>query len=178
MTKLCGSCSESKPLESFPRDYRYQDGRTAAACKTCAARRTAKWKAANPDAYRESVRKRDPQLLRAAQKRWRDKNVEGERQRVAEYQRANPARCAATAGQRRAARAKAVPRWANRFFIGEAYDLARKRSEVTGVKHVVDHLVPLQSPLVCGLHVEHNLRVIPEAINARKGNRWWPDMPE
>jgi hypothetical protein len=30
--------------------------------------------------------------------------------------------------------------------------------------------VPLQSPVVCGLHVEHNLRVVPRRENIRKGN--------
>ena len=71
-----------------------------------------------------------------------------------------------------------VPAWANRFYIAEAYRLARIRTAATGIKHVVDHIVPLQSPLVCGLHVEANLQVIPESINASKGNRWWKDMPE
>jgi 5-methylcytosine-specific restriction endonuclease McrA len=45
------------------------------------------------------------------------------------------------------------------------------------VKHEVDHIVPLKSPLVCGLHVEHNLQVIPATQNRRKHNRVWPDMP-
>ena len=41
----------------------------------------------------------------------------------------------------------------------------------------VDHIVPLQSPLVCGLHVHDNLRVILAVDNASKANRHWPDMP-
>jgi len=30
---------------------------------------------------------------------------------------------------------------------------------------------------VCGLHVEHNLQVIPRSVNQSKNNRRWPDMP-
>ena len=41
---------------------------------------------------------------------------------------------------------------------------------------VIDHLVPLNSEKVCGLHVQDNLRCISEQINMKKGNRYWPDM--
>jgi len=41
----------------------------------------------------------------------------------------------------------------------------------------VDHIVPLKSPLVSGLHTEANLRLLPGAENRSKHNRFWPDMP-
>ncbi len=78
--------------------------------------------------------------------------------------------------RRTAQKLLAVPAWANKFFISEAYHLAKLRTEITGFKWHVDHIVPLQSDLVCGLHVEHNLRVIPARDNLTKNNRWWPDM--
>lgn len=34
----------------------------------------------------------------------------------------------------------------------------------------------MNSKIVCGLHVEHNLQVVPAAYNMLKGNRIWPDM--
>ena len=70
-----------------------------------------------------------------------------------------------------------MPAWANRELIAEKYRMARKVSNQTGIKHHVDHIVPMISQFVCGLHVEHNLQVVPAAYNVSKKNRYWPDMP-
>lgn len=85
-------------------------------------------------------------------------------------------RCSQAAA-RRAVTKKATPAWANDFFITEAYRLAKLRTKMLGYPWHVDHIVPLNSKLVCGLHVEHNLQVIPGAANIRKQNLHWPDMP-
>jgi len=42
----------------------------------------------------------------------------------------------------------------------------------------VDHIYPLQSKWMCGLHCEANLQILTESQNASKGNRWWPGMGE
>jgi len=72
---------------------------------------------------------------------------------------------------------KSCPTWANHFFIHEAYRLARLRTKTFGFRWEVDHIVPLRSPLVCGLHTEQNLRVIPFNENLAKSNHYWTDMP-
>jgi hypothetical protein len=69
---------------------------------------------------------------------------------------------------------KATPPWANKKAIAAIYAHARRMTVATGEKYVVDHIVPLKHDLVCGLHVEHNLQVIPERDNLVKNNSFEP----
>lgn len=78
---------------------------------------------------------------------------------------------------RRGAIRQATPRWANISAIEALYAQARSRTKESGTQYVVDHVVPLQSPIVSGLHCESNLMVITAMENGRKHNREWPDAP-
>jgi hypothetical protein len=59
---------------------------------------------------------------------------------------------------------------ADRKAIRAFYVEARRLTDETGIPHHVDHIIPLRHPLVCGLHNEHNLRVITAEENMRKRN--------
>lgn len=50
----------------------------------------------------------------------------------------------------------------------EAHHLARLRDKSTGIKWSVDHIIPLGSKIVSGLHVWNNLQVIPLQENRIK----------
>ena len=107
------------------------------------------------------------------------KNADSAKARTKKWAKENPGRARALSVARKARKIGATPKWANQFFISEIYDLAKRRNDCMagGVKWHVDHIVPLRSPLVCGLHVEHNLRVIPAVDNLKKHNSYWPGMP-
>ena len=92
-------------------------------------------------------------------------------QKLNEWIKKNPHRIRANTARRRADKIKATPAWADHAAIRDIYKVAGKRG-----LHV-DHIVPLRSRLVCGLHVEHNLQLLTPRENALKGNRFWPDMP-
>ena len=78
--------------------------------------------------------------------------------------------------RRRARKLNATPVWANQFNISEINHLAKLREKVTGFKWHVDHIVPLVSDKVCGLHWEANLRVIPATLNLKKHNNFIQDQ--
>lgn len=78
--------------------------------------------------------------------------------------------------QRRSSLEQATPQWADQEKIRRIYEMRDIATAMTGIQHHVDHLVPLNSDRVCGLHVENNLQVSPALDNISKGNRSWPDM--
>ena len=74
----------------------------------------------------------------------------------------------------------ATPKWLTKQqkkAISTIYREARRLTELTGVKHVVDHVHPLTGKnqagevISCGLHVPWNLQVVTEEHNLSKGCR-------
>lgn len=96
---------------------------------------------------------------RRSQQKWKGENVL--------YVRAD------TKNRRRKHR-QATPKWLTsqqRGEMRELYKIAITMTKTTGEPYVVDHIVPLRSDTVCGLHVPWNLRVITQAENLKKSNR-------
>jgi len=74
---------------------------------------------------------------------------------------------------RRRKHREATPKWLTRkqkTEIRQIYQIAITMSQTTGEQYVVDHIVPLRSDTVCGLHVPWNLRVITQIENLKKSN--------
>ena len=65
----------------------------------------------------------------------------------------------------------AMPQWADSDAIKAVYARARTLTALTGIKHSVDHVIPLNGKTVCGLHVETNLQVLMADANSSKGNQ-------
>jgi hypothetical protein len=76
------------------------------------------------------------------------------------------------------ARIRATVPWADFNEIRAIYREADRLTGLTGVKHQVDHVIPLNHPRVCGLHVHFNLRAIPAGPNMSKNNHWCPEQLE
>ncbi len=81
-------------------------------------------------------------------------------------------RCA-FAAKRRAMKANALPKWLTPSHHQEMRDIYAKSREISkdsGIKHEVDHIVPLLAEKACGLHVPWNLQIIPAYKNRLKSN--------
>lgn len=69
---------------------------------------------------------------------------------------------------------KATPPWITpeqKLSIRQLYLHAMELTKATGERYVVDHIIPLINPEVCGLHVPWNLRVITQEENLKKSNK-------
>lgn len=93
-------------------------------------------------------------------------------EQVKRWQKQNRHKTAAWLAQYRAKQKNATPVWSEVDKIKRVYEKAK---EYGGE---VDHIVPIQSKHVCGLHVWSNLQVLPPTMNKVKSNLMWPDMPE
>ncbi len=192
--KICTKCKVEKDVYEFYKRSKAYDGLTSK-CKPCewivtnAAREKNKgrytanlyqWRKNNPDRVKELMRKdyikhRAKRVALSA--KWARNNRVKTNAGIAKWQRANPHKVTNYSAKRRMTKMAATPAWANQFAIEEIYGIAQLRTKATGIPWHVDHIVPLKSDLVCGLHVEHNLQVLPWKANLAKGNKHWPDMP-
>jgi hypothetical protein len=148
----------------------------------------AEWTARNPDYEkqryannREAQKERsakykseNPEQVREYQRAWYLVNSDIAKRASLSWARRHRGKCSATNAKRRSAKLSATPAWVEFDAILSLYTEARSKSESEGVVYHVDHIVPLQSEFVCGLHCLSNLQIIPGKENISKGNRTWP----
>lgn len=177
--RSCTKCGEIKPFSEFQKRKSRPSG-LSSHCKACRGAANKEYVRSNAERIRElraeyCVRQADK--IKAYQAQYREANRERLREYFSEYSKLNLHKKQATTTKRRANKLNATPKWANLAEIEKVYANARRISNRTGKKLHVDHVVPLVHRLVCGLHCEANLRIVPAEANLRKGNSKWPNMP-
>jgi len=166
--RICSACNIEKPLLDFNKDKCKPLGYKTY-CKICHRKQSKKYSINNVEIYRNRA------------KNWyvanKDKKREYDKKYRKIYYKREAIKLNASVNARRRKVRNSKPKWANDFFIKEIYELTSMRKKMTGIAWTVDHIVPIRSPIVCGLHCEFNLQILTLSENISKGNRHWPDMP-
>lgn len=150
MSKLyrCTICLKKKQISEF---YLRSNGTVGEyKCKHCLIEKRKNHSIANYELVRETNRK----AVSSFQKRNPDKNCE----KVAKYN---------------ANKKQRVPIWLSQEDLSKIksiYKMCRSITIKTGIKHEVDHVVPINGKLVSGLHVPWNLQIITKDENLKKSN--------
>ncbi len=159
--KVCTKCLEPKILEDFYNSKKSADGKQWECIKCCRARKQA-WAEINN------------QKIRDYAKDWRDKNPEQHKNSLQKWRKENKSLVESHRINRRLAEKQAKVVWANKDLMELVYIEAENLTLSTGIRHVVDHIHPLSSRLICGLHVETNLQVLTQHDNLIKNNKFTP----
>lgn len=176
--KICTRCGLNKDDSEYHQHSQARDG-LYSSCKMCrhdlavvvyqnnkeqlnAA--SSAWQKANPEkvSIRNKKYRSDPEKLEKCSNA------------VAAWQKNNLAAVAASSAQRRAMKKQATPVWADKEMIDAIYHAAQLESKRQGQLVCVDHIYPLCSDWVCGLHVEENLGLLFSPDNIAKRNRQIP----
>lgn len=161
MLRKCNHCGveahTKEDLVGFATDKTSKYGK-ANMCKSCDSNRKLKKYYSNKESYLSKMKeynKENKEARSTYYKQWRENNLD---------------KVAAKESKRRATKVKATPSWANFKEIQHIYNIAKEKNLA------VDHIVPLKSKYVCGLHCEDNLRCISFELNLKKSNKYWADM--
>lgn len=135
-----------------PSGERYVSSRE---CLACTPVRAAGWA------------KRNPEAMSAAGGRWYAKNRDKKTAYTRDWNKKNPHFARKNNTNRRAKKLAATPKWLTAEQAAAIVTIYRSCPE----GHEVDHIIPLVSKRVCGLHVPWNLQHLTIEANRRKSNK-------
>lgn len=162
MQKLCKKCGGIE---------RYTSGN----CKGCQKARDARRPRKKLE-DRKTTRAGYPCIKCGGTKKYRGGCKDCQATNNALWHKSDPGRACAKTMKRKAAILQAIPFWIDHNAIEIIYRAAAV-IRTTGFDVEVDHIIPLQSEVVCGLHWHKNMQILGSKENLRKKNRYWPDMP-
>jgi hypothetical protein len=191
-SKVCTRCNKTQEVRLFSKDKTRVDG-LHKWCFLCAKeyqrqyreKNKEKVKQKNSNYYQQNKEKistnnaerylaqREKILKQNAE--WVLKNKERVKRYVSNYAKEKKHEYAARCLKRYTEQKKRLPLWVGKEELEEMakiYETARLKTESTGIKHHVDHIVPLQGKFVSGFHVPQNLQILTCTENSRKSNKY------
>lgn len=159
--KICSKCGVKKPATSeFFGNQKNKIDNLRPDCKVCLSLMQKRNYKSKPKEHLRNKRneyyEKNKDKLKITQKIWNDANSG----KVRHYKRV-----------RKQKLKRAIVPWFEKAMVEKIYHEAAIRG------WEVDHIVPLQSKIVCGLHCHDNLQILEKKLNRSKSNSIWPDMP-
>lgn len=177
ITKICTKCGIEKIVNCF---YERKTGKHGVRndCKDCNNKNSKLYQRVNKNVLidRKHIKyEKEKEQIAIKRKHYYAENKSKILAHKKVYRQKYPDKINAKVAARKAQKLKATPSWADKECIADLYKLAAIFNS-TGINIHVDHIVPLKSKTVCGLHCESNLQLLSASDNISKGNRYWPDM--
>lgn len=120
---------------------------------------------------KQSYYERNREIVKA---RAASRPLEDKRRYKDKYKQANPEYFNVLNNLRKRRHKNATPPWltyTQKQEMRALYQQAAIITKTTGVRYVVDHIIPLNGSTVCGLHVPWNLQVMTQEENLKKSNK-------
>ena len=160
------ACRECVRLRHYP--Y-YENNKQQSLDSIC------KWQKNNKDKVNKNsknYRKSNPENTKASSDKYYINNKEKKLAANKLWRQNNKATNQQYNANRRALQMKAMPWWVDKKEIVKVYEECTKITKETGIKHNVDHIIPLNNKLVSGLHVPWNLQILTSTQNQNKNNKF------
>lgn len=158
--KKCTKCNISQPLDEFYYCNHYKKYKSR--CKSCLKEYQNGWNSKNVE----------------SRSRYDVKSYEANREiriaRALAYAKNNPERTNEYAKKQYWDKLRRTPAWltnADHIAMAKIYETARRLTAETGIKHEVDHILPMRGKDVSGLHVPSNLQILTKSENIKKRNK-------
>lgn len=174
--KVCNKCKLDKEISAFGKHKRTKSG-LRDVCKECERLVCRIYKNNNREKVRLSSReykRKNSDKIYADRQRYYLENKEREIENCTNWRTNNLDKFNAGRSKRYAAQFLCTPRWLTKQHLIDIlafYTKAKELTKATGVKHDVDHIIPLQGKFVIGLHVPWNLQVLTKSENSSKRNK-------
>lgn len=159
--KKCSKCRELKNIIEYDKKPDSADG-LQLKCKKCRSLE-------NKIRYLENSQK-----IKEKTQEYRNKNKQRIKQYFKTFRLLNRDKRNFYHKKRHANKLKALPPWISKQQLAEIANIYKKAKQLekeTGIKHHVDHIIPLQGKEVCGLHTPWNLQILTAEENIKKGNK-------
>lgn len=183
--KRCATCKKIKGIAEYTKRTRSADGLNYE-CKMCVKKYHKKWQKENRDKVKknqEDFYKRHGMTKSQYNKKYYNKSgydkkyYEKNREKILKYKKElfekNPHWHNSKRVLARLRKSGAAPKWLDKDMLMEIdsfYECAKALKTVRGIQYEVDHIIPLNSDYVCGLHVPWNLQILTKEENIEKGN--------